>query len=127
MLERSFVATRNHSLADNRLYFASRAPNTGIFDGRIAPTEKLLSFLGTDFFQTFFAVAAFFWIRRQKYVADAVAARRRQLDSQFLHRGAEEFVRHLDENAGPVASKRIASAGAAVRQVHQDFQPLPDN
>ena len=37
----------------------------------------------------------------------------------------EKFVRHLQQDAGAVASERIAPAGAAVRQVHQDFEPLP--
>ena len=31
------------------------------------------------------------------------------------------------KNAGAVAGERIAAAGAAVRQVDQDLQPLPDD
>ena len=41
--------------------------------------------------------------------------------------GAEKFVRHLRQNAGAVAGQRIAAAGAAMREVDQNLQPLPDD
>ena len=36
-------------------------------------------------------------------------------------------MRHLHQNAGTVAGERIATAGPAMRQVDQNFQPLPHN
>ena len=36
-------------------------------------------------------------------------------------------MRHLHQNAGTVAGQRIASASTAMRQIHQNFQPLPHN
>src|SRR6185369_3722804 len=39
----------------------------------------------------------------------------------------EESVRNLREDSRPVASLRIASASTAVRQIHQDLQPLLDD
>ena len=40
---------------------------------------------------------------------------------------AQEAVRHLDEDAGAVAGRGFAAAGAAVQQVDQDAQPLLDD
>ncbi len=40
---------------------------------------------------------------------------------------AKKLVRHLHQNAGAIAGERIATAGAAVRQIDQNFEPLPHN
>ena len=39
----------------------------------------------------------------------------------------EELVRNLNQDARAIAGFRIAAAGAAMRQVDQDLQPLRDD
>src|SRR5262249_35287767 len=62
-------------------------------------------------------------VLREEAHGDAVVAGRRQLGG---HRGAEELVRQLEQDAGAVAGAGIASGGAAVGQVGEDLQRLRD-
>ena len=64
---------------------------------------------------------------REEHEAGAVAAGGRQRDAERRGDLAQEAVRHLHEDAGAVAGRGFAAAGAAVQQVHQDPQPLLDN
>ena len=64
---------------------------------------------------------------REEHEAGAVAAGGRQRDAERRGHLAQEAVRHLDEDAGAVAGRRLAAAGAAVQQVDQDAQPLLDD
>ena len=60
----------------------------------------------------------------QKCHPDAIAARLRQLESQLAALSDKKLVRDLDQHPGTVASFRIAAAGAPVRQVQENLDPL---
>jgi hypothetical protein len=64
---------------------------------------------------------------RKEQHPDAVMAGRRQLDLALLRLGGKELVRHLDQNAGPVARVGFAAASAAVFQVFKDLKRLEDD
>ena len=64
---------------------------------------------------------------REEHEAGAVVAGGRQRDAERRGDLAQEAVRHLHEDAGAVAGRRLAAAGAAVQQVDQDAQPLLDD
>ncbi len=124
-LARGIVSAGDDRLTDDRFHVAGGLANDRVVQRHVAPSEKSLSFGGTDFFQSRFAKAAFAVVPRQKHIADAILARRWQRDSLLGQLGHKELVRHLQQNAGAVAGERIAAAGPAVRQIHQNFQPLP--
>ena len=63
--------------------------------------------------------------RRQEHVARGIVALRGQFDPSLRRDGREEFVRHLDEDAGTVAGERIGAGGAAMREVFEQLEPLP--
>ena len=73
-LRRRLLAAGDDRLANDRLHVAGRAANAGVVDRHIAPAEKFLTFIGTNRFQSVFAIAALVFDRRQKYIADAVIA-----------------------------------------------------
>ena len=61
-------------------------------------------------------------VLRHENLANSIAAGLRQLKSETLCFCSEEFVRNLNENARPVACKRIGANRASVLQVQQDLQ-----
>ena len=94
---------------------------------RIVPAQHSETFLARDPLQDAFGDQAMRRLHRQKYHAHAVLARRRQREAQLFTLAREEFVRDLDQDAGAIASFRIAAAGAAVREIDQDLQPFENN
>ena len=62
----------------------------------------------------------------QESHADAVLPGVRQLDVERSALPHEEFMRHLNEDAGAITRARIGPAGAAVPKVDEHLQPLPD-
>src|SRR5690606_36624826 len=60
----------------------------------------------------------------EEHDAGGVATRRRQLGR---HHRAEELVRDLDEDAGTVAGAGLGTDGAAVVQVVQHGEGVPDD
>ena len=64
---------------------------------------------------------------RQEDEPGAVVAGRRQREAERRGHLAQKRVRHLHEDAGAVAGRRLAAARAAMQQVDQDAQPLLDN
>src|ERR687895_1849763 len=68
-----------------------------------------------------------FRLGRQEYHADAVFTKPRQYYPQVTTFLLVELVGHLDEDAGAVASFRVAAAGPPVAQVDQDLKGLCDD
>ena len=64
---------------------------------------------------------------RQEDQPGAVAAPLRQLHAEPRRLLAQEPVRHLNQDAGAVAGVDLAAAGAAVFEVDQHLQGLPDD
>ena len=57
----------------------------------------------------------------------AVLAGGRQLDAEIARLLAEKLVRHLNEDAGAVAGVDLAAARAAMQEVDEQLQRLPDD
>ena len=87
---RRLGAAGDERLANDRLDVAGGAADDGVVDRHVAPAEKLLAFLGADCFEPLVRSSG---VRLRsggkKHVADAVIARRRQLDAQLRQLGAK--------------------------------------
>ena len=64
---------------------------------------------------------------RQEDHADAVFARRRQVDALLGHFFAEELVGNLQQDARAITHQRVSADGAAMVEVVQDAQALLDD
>ena len=71
-----------------------------------------------------FHCLAFCGILRHEQHADAVLALVRQLETGFVRRPLQKFMRHLHQDACAVAGIGLATASAAVIEVHEDLQRL---
>ena len=85
------------------------------------------SFFLDDALDDSFGLQALMLFDRQEHHADAIFARRRQRETESRRFAREKFVRDLNQNAGAVAGFRIATAGAPMRQVDEDLNPLFDD
>ncbi len=121
------AAAADEYLADHRLDLADRLAEVRVVARHVAPAEQELAFVLDRALDLVFAGEPRSRFARQEHHADAVLARRRQLDVLARHFFAQEGVRHLDQDAGAVARQRIGADGAAVRQVLQYLQPLLDD
>jgi hypothetical protein len=59
--------------------------------------------------------------------ADAILARRRQVDAALGANRAQMGVRYLDEDSGAIAGARIRADGAPVGEAFQELQTLADD
>src|SRR5262249_1761950 len=95
--------------------------------GDVPPAEHLLAFLADDLLDDPLALVPLVDLGREEHHADAVLARRGQLDAERLRLATQERVGHLHQDAGAVAGERIAAACAPVRQVLEDREALLDD
>ena len=87
----------------------------------VAPPDQRLPFFGDDPIEQRGDHRAGVGVVRQEHQADAILASRRERGRCNL---AQEPVRYLGHDAGPVAGVFLAPAGAAVRKVDQDLKGL---
>ena len=99
-------------------------PSTRVVDRHIAPAEHPLTALDESALDRCLRLGAGRRVLGQEDHADPVAPRRREFE---VHHGAQEGIRDLHQDAGPVAGPRVGAGGAAVGQPLQQFQPLPDD
>ncbi len=104
----------------------------GVADHRVvrryrAPADHFLPFLGDNHLEEPLAVPTLRRVGRQEQHPDAVLTPRRQLDARVARGLAEKLVRHLDEHPRAVAGIGLRAAGAAMRQVFEHLQALPDD
>ncbi len=66
-------------------------------------------------------------VRREGDHADPVLAGVRQLHADVGARALEELVRHLEQDASPVARAGVAALGAAMKEVVEDLERLADD
>ena len=114
---RQRLAAADQDLADSRLAAARRAAERGVVRGYAAPAEHPLAFLGDDVREQVLDLRALDGVARQEHHADAVLARRRQIDSEVARLLLEEPVRQLQQHAGAVAGVRLAAARPAMEEV----------
>src|SRR4029453_5759475 len=89
--------------------------------------EDDLPFVANDGFETGDNRGTLRRVARQETQAGAVGAGFGQRDAKRSGDLAQEFVRHLDQDAGAVAGVDLAAAGAAMLEVAQQFEPLLDD
>ena len=118
------AAAADKYLADYRLDFPDRIAEPRVVARHVAPAEQELAFFLDRALDLVFAGKPRSRFARQKHHADAILARRRQLDVLARHFFAQEGVRHLQQDARTVARQRIGADGAPVRQILQYLQPL---
>jgi hypothetical protein len=89
--------------------------------------EDSLAFFGDDLVEQLLALGALSGVLRQEDLPNAVFLRARQGDFVLGRDGLQEFVRHLHENARPVTRVGLATARAAVIQLHQRANGVADD
>ena len=104
----------------------------GLTEGRVvgrhgAPAEELLPFGTDDLLEALLDFLAELLVGRQENHGHAVVTRRREGDVFLFGHGFEEFVRHLDQDAGAIARVFLEPAGSAVLEIDQNLQPLLDD
>jgi len=117
----------NKELLDVRLGAARHPPNRGAIHRSVAPAQDRESFFPNDALQHTLALQPVVLLDREEDHANAIFARRWQVESQAGALAREELVGDLDQDAGAVARLGIAAAGPAVGQVDQDMDALDDN
>ena len=130
-LERVLVdvaaAAADEHLADHRLDFLGAHGQAAVVGRHVAPAEQDLAFGDDRALDLLLARHARRGLARQEHHADAVLPDRRQRDAELAARAAQEGVGQLDQDAGAVALQRIGARRAAMRQVLEDRQALPDD
>src|SRR6185437_15427194 len=94
---------------------------------RIAPTQDRQPFFAGYALHDAFADQPLLRLDREEHHPYTVGARLRQRKTQRRAFAHIEIVRNLDQDAGAVAGKRIAAAGAAMGQIDEDLDALPDD
>ena len=121
------VGATDEDLLDVGLGAARHAADGGAVGRDIAPAEHREALFAHDVLQDALAVQALVPFNREKGHAHAVFALRRQREAELAALPREKVVRDLDDDAGAVAGLRVASAGAAVREIHQYLNSLQDD
>src|SRR5262249_23272640 len=96
-------------------------------DRHPAPAEHDPALLGDDLLDDRRTGPLLVGLGRQEDHADAVPVGRRQRDARRRALPAEERIGDLHQDAGAVARQRITAAGAAVREVLEHGERLPDD
>ena len=117
--------TPHEELPDAR-HDTARHPAHGLgHDGHVPETEKLLAFLGADLREPATTIRSFGVSRLEEH-PHAIASRFREVYAQSLAFPAEEAVRDLGQNTGPVTSLGVAARRPPVLQVVQNLETLLD-
>ena len=114
-------------LPNHRLDLAGGGADGAVVDGHGPPAEKLLPLFLAEPGEERLGALLLFRFRRKEDVADGPVAGGGKADPGLRRDGVEKLLRHLDEDAGPVAGERITPASAAVGEVFKDLEPLTDD
>ena len=114
-------------LPNHRLDLAGRGTDGAVVDRHGPPAEELLPLFLAEPGKELLSALLLLRLRGEEDVADGPVARSGKADAGLGRDGVEEFLRHLDEDAGPVAGERIAPAGPAVGEVFKHLEPLTDD
>ncbi len=118
------VGALDENLFDIRLRAARQAADGVGIDRCVTPTKYCQAFVLDDLFHNGFALQPLVRFNGEEYHTHAVFAgggkRKAQAGAFSLKKG----MRDLDQHAGAVARLGVATAGATVRQIDQDFDPL---
>ena len=95
--------------------------------GRIAPAEHREALFAHDALHNALALQARVRLHGQEGHPHPILAGRRESETQPGALPHEELVGNLDEHAGAVSGLRVAAAGAAMGEVHQNLDSLDDD
>jgi hypothetical protein len=105
----------------------SRGPRQhGVIDGNIAPAKYGAPFLRYRCFDHSLADDAGGVTSREEQHAHSITARVGQSDSYMAAGSPEKSMRHLQQNAGAVASARVGRNSAPVRKILEELERFPD-
>ena len=121
------VAATNENLLDHRLLRAGGLAEGRVVGRHLAEAEILLTFGLHHLTADILDGAALREIGRKKNHADAVLARRGQLDISLGARFTHELVGNLHQNTGAVTGVLLVTGGSTVLHVHQNLQALLDD
>ena len=116
----------DEDLSDNGHDLAGLPSQAGGVDGNIAPSEEDQPFSGDGLFDEGLALQPVVALGRQEHNTAAVRSCVGKVDAGFGTHFLEEVVRHLDQDAGPVAGFRVTATSPPVSQVYQHLQRLVD-
>ena len=117
----------DEDLPDGRLRPARLRADRAALDGHVAPAQQPRAFLRDHLLEEPLAWLALRGVRREEDRADPVLAGVRQLHADVGACALEELVRHLEQDARPVARAGVAALGAAVKEVVEDLECLADD
>ncbi|MBS1216013.1 MAG: hypothetical protein H6R20_987 [Proteobacteria bacterium] len=120
------AATDEH-LPDHGLELLRGLGQVGVVDGHVTPAEQHLALVLDRPFDLVLAREPARGLLRQEDHPDTVLARGREGHALLRHLLAEELVRHLDEDAGPVAQLRVETDRTPVNEVLEDLKTLVDD
>ena len=103
------------------------SPRDGVVGRHGAPAEDRLALGLDDLLEALLQAAALDPVARQEDQPAAVLARLGQGDAGLLAGFLQEGVRHLDQDAGAVAGVGLRAGRAAVVEVLQDLDRLPQD
>jgi hypothetical protein len=98
--------------------------NRGSEARRIAPSNYRQALLAHNALQNSFALQALVFLDRQERHANAIKPGLGQIESEFATLPHKKLMRNLKQDASPIASFGIASAGPAMRQVQKNLDAL---
>jgi hypothetical protein len=120
------AATDEH-LPDHRLDFLGAIGQAGVVGRHVAPAKQNLAFGRDRALDLLLARHARGRLTRQEHHSHAVLTHRRQRDAELAAGTAQEYVGHLDQDAGAVALQGVRARRTPMRQVVQDLEALPDD
>src|SRR5260370_33294767 len=121
------TAPTDEDLLDVGLRVARDPADHVAVNGRVAPSQDGETFFLRNPLEDAGAQHALLGVHRKKYHSYAVFARRRQSESNTRAFAGKERVWNLNQDAGAVASFRIAATRAAMGEVDQDLNALQHN
>ena len=125
VLHDHIVAAADENLPDDRFFLAHGGRHRHFaVDRYVAPAQQHLAFRLDGALELLLACQPRGMLLGQEDHAHSVFAGRRQLDALARHFLAVERVRHLDQDARPVAHELVGAHRAPVVEVFQDLQAL---
>ena len=97
-------------------------------DGHVTPAEHAEAFLGYDLFNNSLLVLALLLVFGEKHKADSIIALSWHLKASFFFTDLlEKIVRKLDKDASAIPRDWIATAAAAVVEIHANLECTLNN
>jgi hypothetical protein len=120
-------APSEENLADPRPGGPGKIPEDGRIDRHFPPAEDRTSFRRRDPFEGAGAPLGERFVHREKDHPRGILAARRKVEPVPRAHLAEEGIGDLEQEAGAVAGGFVSPQGAAVFEVDEDPDPLPDD